>query len=174
MLRMRPSLPPIRAFQVGGIPSRQTLDSVCAVQHAIHLAQQYGKTLYVVKLDISAAFDSLSHEALAAFLSQLTGCREAEVLLQIITSTTVTLGLQGTSWQQELTQGILQGSSYSAELFARCIDHYLAGPHAKWQQEENTWLQTEQGDKLFLAPFADDLVLLWYYQRSDTKAPEGQ
>ena len=160
MLRMRPSLPPIRAFQVGGIPSRQILDSVCAVQHAIHLAQQYGKTLYVVKLDISAAFDSLSHEALAAFLSQLTGCREAEVLLQIITSTTVTLGLQGTSWQQELTQGILQGSSYSAELFARCIDHYLAGPHAKWQKEEHTWLQTEQGDKLFLAPFADDLVLL--------------
>ena len=82
------------------------------------------------------------------------------MLLQIITSTTVTLGLQGTSWQQELTQGILQGSSYSAELFARCIDHYLAGPHAKWQKEEHTWLQTEQGDKLFLAPFADDLVLL--------------
>ena len=143
MLRMRPRLPLIRAFQVGGIPSRQTLDSVCAVQHAIRLAQQYGKTLYVVKLDISAAFDSLSHEALAAFLSQLTGCREAEVLLQ-----------------QELTQGILQGSSYSAELFARCVDHYLAGAQAKWQQEESTWLQTEQGDKLFLAPFADDLVLL--------------
>ena len=160
MLRMRPRLPLIRAFQVGGIPSRQTLDSACAVQHAIRLAQQYGKTLYVVKLDISAAFDSLSHEALAVFLSQLTGCREAEVLLQIITNTTVTLGLQGTSWQQELTQGILQGSSYSAELFARCVDHYLAGAQAKWQQEEATWLQTEQWDKLFLAPFADDLVLL--------------
>ena len=40
MLRMRPSLPPIRAFQVGGIPSRQTLDSVCAVQHAIHSVRQ--------------------------------------------------------------------------------------------------------------------------------------
>ena len=145
MLRMRPRLPPIRAFQVGGIPSRQTLDSACAVQHAMRLAQQYGKTLYVVKLDVSAAFDSLSHEALAAFLSQLTGCRAAEVLLQIITTTTVTLGLQGTSWQQGLTQGILQGSSYSAELFARCVDHYLAGAQAKWQQEEHTWLQTERG-----------------------------
>ena len=41
MLRMRPRLPPIRAFQVGGIPSRQTLDSACAVQHAMRLAQQW-------------------------------------------------------------------------------------------------------------------------------------
>ena len=42
MLRMRPRFPAIKAYQVGGIPSRQTLDWVCAVQHAIRLAQQYG------------------------------------------------------------------------------------------------------------------------------------
>ncbi|CAE7306866.1 unnamed protein product [Symbiodinium sp. CCMP2592] len=139
---------------------RQTLDSVCAVQHAIKLADQYRKPLFVIKLDISAAFDSLSHEALAAFLSQATGCREAELLLQIIVSTKVVLGMQGTSWEQPLSQGVLQGSSYSAELFARCVDFYLAKTSEGWQDHEDTWLRTAQNRKLFLTPFADDLVLL--------------
>ncbi|CAE7306848.1 unnamed protein product [Symbiodinium sp. CCMP2592] len=136
------------------------LDSVCAVQHAIKLADQYRKPLFVIKLDISAAFDSLSHEALAAFLSQATGCREAELLLQIIVSTKVVLGMQGTSWEQPLSQGVLQGSSYSAELFARCVDFYLAKTSEGWQDHEDTWLRTAQNRKLFLTPFADDLVLL--------------
>ena len=55
MLRLRSRLPPIRARQVGGIAGRQTLDSVCAVQHAIKLAEEYNKTLFVIKLDITAA-----------------------------------------------------------------------------------------------------------------------
>ena len=80
--------------------------------------------------------------------------------MDIITHTRVTLGLQGTTWDQELSQGILQGSSYSAELFARCIDYYSSGPASRWQEEESTWLQTDAGYKLFLTPIADDLVLL--------------
>ena len=115
-LGLRSKLPPIRACQVGGIAGRQTLDSVCAVQHAIKLAEEYNKTLFVIKLDITAAFDSLSHEALAAFLAEASGCREAELLLEIITNTRVTLSMQGATWEQALSQGVLQGSSYSAEL----------------------------------------------------------
>ena len=160
MLRLRPRLPQIQACQVGGIPGRQTLDSVCAVQHAIKLAEEYNKPLYVIKLDITAAFDSLSHEALAAFLAEASGCREAELLLEIITQTRVTLGMQGTQWEQALSQGVLQGSSYSAELFARCVDFYLAKTNCTWQERENTWLTTPDGRKLFLTPFADDLILL--------------
>ncbi|CAE7357404.1 pol [Symbiodinium sp. CCMP2592] len=95
MIRLRPKLPKIQAFQVGGLPGRQALDSACAVQHAIRLAQQYDKTLYVVKLDITAAFDSISHEAVAAFLASAVGSREAELLLQVITETSVDLSIQG-------------------------------------------------------------------------------
>ena len=160
MLRLRSRLPPIRACQVGGIAGRQTLDSVCAVQHAIKLAEEYNKTLFVIKLDITAAFDSLSHEALAAFLAEASGCREAELLLEIITNTRVTLSMQGTTWEQALSQGVLQGSSYSAELFARCVDYYLAKTNASWQEHEVTWLQSSDGRKMFLTPFADDLIIL--------------
>ena len=160
MLRLRSKLPPIRACQVGGIAGRQTLDSVCAVQHAIKLAEEYNKTLFVIKLDITAAFDSLAHEALAAFLAEASGCREAELLLEIITNTRVTLSMQGTTWEQALSQGVLQGSSYSAELFARCVDYYLAKTSSSWQEHEVTWLQSSDGRKIFLTPFADDLIIL--------------
>ncbi|CAE7360009.1 pol [Symbiodinium sp. CCMP2592] len=160
MLRLRPRLPRIQAFQVGGLPGRQTLDAACAVQHAIRLAQQYDKTLYVVKLDITAAFDSMSHEAVAAFLATATGCREAELLLEIIVQTKVELSLQGTRWEQPLSKGILQGSTYSAELFARVIDFFLTPTQDRWQDSEDSWLADETGLKLFLSPFADDLVLL--------------
>ncbi|CAE7319120.1 pol [Symbiodinium sp. CCMP2592] len=160
MIRLRPKLPKIQACQVGGLPGRQTLDSACAVQHAIRLAQQYDKTLYVVKLDITAAFDSVSHEALAALLATTSGSREAEILLELITNTRVELSLQGSKWEQCLTKGILQGSSYSAELFARCIDFFLTPTQERWQDTESSWLADEAGLKLFLTPFADDLVLL--------------
>ena len=160
MIRLRPHFPPIRAFQIGGIPQRQIMDAACAVQHAIRLSEQYGKPLIIIKLDVAAAFDSLSHSALAAFLATITGSREAELLLDIIVNSRVELSLQGTSWTQMLRQGILQGSSYSAELFARCIDHYLSPLNDTWCQNENSWLTTQEGAKLFLAPFADDLVLL--------------
>ena len=160
MLRLRPQLPEIGAFQVGGVPQRQILDAACAVQQAVRLSEQYGKPLVIIKLDVAAAFDSLSHEALASYLAKAQGSREAEVLLDVICNSQVGLGLQGTSWDQPLRQGVLQGSSYSAELFARCVDFYMSFTNSEWQQRENTWLQTQAGRKLFLTPFADDLVLL--------------
>ena len=160
MLRLRPQLPDIGAFQVGGVPQRQILDAACAVQQAVRLSEQYGKPLIILKLDVAAAFDSLSHESIASFLAQARGSREAEVLLDVICNSRVGLGLQGTTWDQPLRQGVLQGSSYSAELFARCVDFYMSPTNKRWQQHEDTWLQTQVGRKLFLTPFADDLVLL--------------
>ena len=161
MLRLRPKLPSIGAFQVGGVPQRQILDAACAVQQAIRLSDLYGKPLVIIKLDVAAAFDSLSHASIASFLAQAQGSREAEVLLDVICNSCVGLGLQGTSWDQPLRQGVLQGSSYSAELFARCVDFYMSFINQEWQQREETWLQTQQeGRKLFLTPFADDLVLI--------------
>ncbi|CAE7511533.1 unnamed protein product [Symbiodinium sp. CCMP2592] len=124
------------------------------------LAEEYGKPLIIIKLDVAAAFDSLSHEAVAALLATAQGSREAELLLQIVLESRVELGLQGTAWEQQLRQGILQGSSYSAELFARCIDYFLTPTNARWQELEESWLKDPSGRKLFLTPFADDLVLL--------------
>ena len=89
MLRLRPKLPDIGAFQVGGVPQRQILDAACAVQQAIRLSEQYGKPLVIIKLDVAAAFDSLSHESIASFLAQAQGSREAEVLLDVICNSRV-------------------------------------------------------------------------------------
>ena len=78
MLRMRPRFPAIKAYQVGGIPSRQTLDWVRAVQHAIRLAQQYGteqrKTQFSVKKPCgSMNFSSVQHFVVHASLAASCG-----------------------------------------------------------------------------------------------------
>ena len=138
------------------------------------MAEEYNKPLYVIKLDITAAFDSLSHEALAAFLAEASGCREAELLLEIITQTRVTLSMQGTQWEQALSQGVLQGSSYSAELFARCVDFYLAKTNCTWQEREDTWLTTPEGRKLFLTPLCRRPDSAWYDSRAGSALTEGQ
>ena len=42
---------------------RKTLDGSACLQHVIHLSQEYGLPLIAIKLDISSAFDHLSHDS---------------------------------------------------------------------------------------------------------------
>ena len=76
----------------------------------------------------------------------------------------VTVSIAESSWTQTLQRGILQGSPYSAELFARTIDYYLGALCQKWSDEEDTWLQSiDPGGtfrKIFTLLYADDLILL--------------
>ena len=42
-----------------------------------------------------------------------------------MTYSTVLLSMADCEWTQDVDRGILQGSSYSAEVFARTVDFYL-------------------------------------------------
>ena len=125
LLRLRPRFPPVSAHQIACIPGSQTLDGSACLQHIIHLSQEYDLPLIAIKLDVSSAFDHLSHESIASYLSLCGGCLEAFLLLKIITLSRVALSISGTAWQQKLFRGLLQGSSYSAEIFGRTLDYYL-------------------------------------------------
>ena len=157
--RIRAHAKPPRAFQLSGISGSQCIDGAAAVQHALRLSQEWGKPLIALKVDISQAFDTLRHEAVAAWLATLGGSVESLVLLRMITDTTVNLHFGQMEWEQKLHQGLLQGSPYSAELFSRVLDWHVGFLYQTWQDTEDTWLVTE-GFKLFCVMYADDLVLL--------------
>ena len=164
LTRLRPFFPLPSANQLACIKGSQTLDGSACLQHLIHLSQEYRLPLIAIKLDISSAFDHLSHDSVASFLSLFGGKVESLLLLKTIVLSRVILGIGGESWQQKLFRGLLQGSSYSAEIFGRTLDHFLGFMCTRWSISHNTWIQSTGPDgvttKLFNLLYADDIILL--------------
>ena len=164
LYRLRSHFPSMTAGQLSSIPGAQTLEGSCSLQQLVRLSNEYGLPLVIAKLDIASAFDTLDHLAISKFFRLLGPHREAELLLLIMSYSTVLLSMADSTWSQDIDRGILQGSSYSAEIFARTVDHYLGDLVQAWQQTENTWVKMDIGGgvsvKLFNILFADDLVLL--------------
>ena len=78
-----------------------------AVQHSIRLANERKQPLVVAQLDVSEAFDTVSHMAVANYLAAQGPCREAHLLLFMVTQAQVTLRLSGVEWTQKLRRGIV-------------------------------------------------------------------
>ena len=164
LFRIRPHFPPPSANQIACIKGSQTLDGSVCLQHLIRLSQEYRLPLVAVKLDISSAFDHISHSSVASFLAECGPHAESLTLLRIIVLSRVIVGIADTSWQQKLYRGLLQGSSYSAEVFGRTLDHFLGFLHTRWSISESTWIQADVPEgvprKLFNLLYADDIILL--------------
>ena len=164
LFRLRPHFPIPVANQLACIPGCQTLDGSACLQHVIHLSQEYKLPLVAIKLDAASAFDHLSHTSIARFLSLCGPHLESHVLLRIITLSRVLISISDVSWEQKLGRGVVQGSSYSAELFARTLDFYLGAVVSKWKSSEPTWIQSMDPNgvfhQLYNLLFADDIVLL--------------
>ena len=127
LLRLRPKFPEPMFGQLCGMQNSQTLDGSLAAQQLVHLSYAYGLPLVLIKLDIKAAFDCLLHTAVARFLICIEACREAELPLEIITNSKVESSMGPATWKQGLHKGLVQSSAYSAQIFARVLDHFL-GP----------------------------------------------
>ena len=163
LYRLRAHFPPMRARQLSCVPGAQTREGSCALQQCVRMSREYGKPLVIAKLDIASTFDNLEHAAISQFFRTLGPHREVELLLFIITHSKVLLNMADSEWSQDINRGILQGSSYSAEIFARVVDFYLGDLVDRWHQEEDTWLISHFEAlpiKLFNILFADDLILL--------------
>ena len=96
--------------------------------------------LIAIKLDVASACDHLSHSAIAKFLAHCGPCLESHVLLRIMVLSRVLVSITDVSWEQRLLRGIVQGSSYSAEIFARAIDFFLGSLVSLWHENEPTWI----------------------------------
>ena len=160
LYRLRAHFPQMIAGQLSSIPGAQTLEGSCSLQQCVRLSNEYALPLVIAKLDIASAFD---HLAISKFLRLLGPHREAEILLLIMTYSSVLLSMADCEWTQDIDRGVLQGSSYSAEIFARTVDYFLGDLIKQWQLTESTWISAEVGGvevKLFNILFADDLILL--------------
>ena len=156
---MKPVFPPMMSGQILGENGGQVLDGALAVQHSIRLANERKQPLFVGKLDISEAFDTVSHSRLAHYLARLGPNREAHLLLMLVIGAKVRISFCGVEWEQKLERGIVQGAPYSAELFARVVHSHLGAVHMQWQRDEVTWLTTYLCH-LFLVLYTDDIVVL--------------
>ena len=155
LMRIRPTCPPVKCGQLCAQQSSQALDGSLSLQRLIHLSNRWGLPLMATILHISAAFDSLHDSAVARYFLQCKPSREALLLQTSIAGTSIQLGMCRDSWSQKLHQGLLQGSSYSAEIFARVLDHHLSLLLPSWSRWNSTWLQG-----LHLILYADDIRLL--------------
>ena len=89
------------------------LDGALAAQQLLYISAEYSLPLLPLKLDISAAFDSLEHPAIARYFTACQPSQEAHILLKYIVLSTLTLRLGQTSWGQRLYKGLLQGTPFS-------------------------------------------------------------
>ena len=164
LLRLRPHFPPTSANQLACIAGSQPMDGCTTLQHLVHLSQEYRLPLLAIKLDVASAFDHLSHPAVARFLAQCGPHLESHILLRIIVLSRVLISIGDSSWEQKLFRGLVQGSSYSAEIFARTVDFFLGSLVAGWANNEPTWISSvdSNGDlcKLYNLLYADDIILL--------------
>ena len=156
--RLRSSLPDYRAGQHACRPGTQALEAITAAQATLKIHRQAtGKQLLVAKLDISQAFDTVSHHAIWRYLVDASPSQEALALWQMCCNTSVQLQIGSRSWSQKLHRGVLQGTSFSADLFSRVLDYFVGGLMDRWIREENKVF------KQFCLPhallFADDILL---------------
>ena len=146
----------IKAGQLYAQLGCQSLDGSLSMQRLVHVSNKGRLPLVACKLDISAAFDSLHHTGIARFFTACRPMREEWLLQYIICHGAVHLSLGSHKWTQPLLKGIMQGSAYSADLFARVLDAHLHVLFARWKSElEPTWLRD-----VHAIIYADDLMLL--------------
>ncbi|CAE7227014.1 pol [Symbiodinium microadriaticum] len=158
MLRISEQCPPFQSGQLGCRKGTQTVDGVLAAQTVIGvLRKKHGVEAHAAKLDIRAAFDSLSHSALVQYIMACKPCPEACHLWDLCSANTLHMSLGAASWEVNVHQGILQGSSYSADVFARVIDYHLRGLHERWNSKFPKW-DDGVGLPHFLL-YADDLLV---------------
>ena len=140
-----------RAFiKADGIAENTTI-----LDALLHSAKARREELHIATIDISKAFDTLSHEALLAIVSQL-GFPQgfSTYIAQLYTGATTSFQVGGRqSPPVAIHRGVRQGDPLSPYLFNLAVNHALAAIPA----EVGFSLD---GTKISALAFADDLVLV--------------
>ena len=84
---------------------------------------------------------------------------ECERLFQLLHGTEVELALGGCSHKVKLGKGLMQGTSYSADVFSRVVDFFLSPLHDRFDQSYDYWTHPDLGLPNFIV-YADDVLVL--------------
>ena len=129
-----------------------------AAQSALQLIKQLHGRAFVAKLDIKAAFDSLDIHAVHRWLLCCAPARECRTLFELLHGTKVELALGGRRHTVSLGRGLMQGTSYSADVFSRVLDHFLGPLHEHFDASFPAWTRPQLGLPHFIA-YADDVLV---------------
>ena len=159
MERLRGFAPEYGANQLACRPGVQVLDGITAAQSAMTLVRKTtGSPCKVAKLDIKAAFDSVSHRAILRWLMECDPCAEAIQLAKLCFGTSVVVGVGGVERTLQLQRGIMQGSAFSADVFSRMMDWALKPQALEMERLFPVWSESIRGIPHFLI-YADDLIV---------------
>ncbi|CAE7942834.1 pol [Symbiodinium sp. KB8] len=159
MERLRLKAPEYHANQMACRPSVQVVDGILAAQSTMALIRTTtGSPAKVAKLDIKAAFDSISHHAVYRWLMACKPGWEAERIMHLCFGTRVVVSIGGESKELPMQQGIMQGSAFSADIFSCVVDWYLGGLLSHMDELEPQWHESVACLPHFLV-YADDITV---------------
>ena len=158
MTRVHQFAPPYSGHQIGCRPGVQAADGIMAAQATLQLLKQTRGQAFVAKVDIKAAFDSLSQNAVLRWLRSCRPAIECHRLYELLSGTSVDLCLGGESRTIRLGRGLMQGTAYSADVFSRVMDFFLTPLHEEFDRSFEEWNQPPLGLPHFII-YADDIIL---------------
>ena len=151
-------------------PGSQAVELVLGIRRLLRAAKDWGDALYIVKLDVAKAFDSISQLHMGKLIARRVGGDgglpwEALLWLQLLRADHLTLAVCGELLHVPQTNGVRQGSPDSPVVFSASIeetlDEVLSEPQHVTRQGENPKLPpSPQGG----ASFLDD-TYLWSHNR---------
>ena len=151
-------------------PGSQAVELVLGIRRLLRAAKDWGDALYIVKLDVAKAFDSISQLHMGKLIARRVGgdgglLWEALLWLQLLRADHLTLAVCGELLHVPQTNGVRQGSPDSPVVFSASIgetlDEVLAELQHVTRQGENPKLPpSPQGG----ASFLDD-TYLWSHNR---------
>ena len=111
-------------------PGGQAVELILGMRKLLRAAKDWGDTLYVVKLDVAKAFDSISQLHMGKLIADKVGTQggmpwEALLWMQLIRADTITLATCGETLQVPQTNGVRQGSPDSPVVFSAAIGETL-------------------------------------------------
>ena len=89
---------------------------------------------------------------------QAAPAQECEVLFRLLTNTQVELSLGGSLHSVVLGRGLMQGTSYSADVFSRVVDFFLSPLHDSFDLHHPDWNSPNLGLPHFIV-YADDVLV---------------
>ena len=158
MARVHQVSPAYTGHQIGCRPGVQALDGILAAQSTLQLLRHSCGAAYAAKIDIKAAFDSLSQGAVFRWLMNCAPASECERLFQLLHGTSVELSLGGSQHVVHMQQGLMQGTAYSADVFSRVLDYFLGPLHERFCAQFGR-AETAALSLPHFIVYADDIVL---------------
>ena len=152
--RLEGSWPDFQAGQFACRKGSQAIDGAAAASLLLQIGSaRLSDRPVVAKLDLKAAFDSLSHDSILKYLLQVCPNHATWALWQLCQDCEVCLRLGPDSWHTPTKRGVLQGTAYSAILFSRVVDHFLGPLIRSWEQRWPSW------ELPHLLLYADDILI---------------